>query len=377
MNAAEIDNYMDTALRLAQRGLGNVWPNPAVGCVIVCLRDGLPVVAARGWTQPGGRPHAEAAALEQLYRRIGPDAARGAIAFVSLEPCSHHGRTPPCVEALIAAGIGRVVVACEDPDPRVSGRGMARLRDAGIEVVTGVRREAAETINAGFFSRIRKGRPLVTWKTATSLDGRIATASGHSQWITGDVARAYAHLERACHDAILIGAGTAAHDNPRLTSRLPGLSARSPVRVVLDSHLRLPLTAHLVAEAGATPTWLIARDDNDRVRVRALRDLGVEVLEVPVGNDQRIDIGAALDELGNRGLTRILIEGGARVAASLVAGDFIDRIQWYRAPKLVGAGGLPAAMPFGLDNLSRAPRFARTGMRKLGDDWLESYRRLE
>jgi diaminohydroxyphosphoribosylaminopyrimidine deaminase/5-amino-6-(5-phosphoribosylamino)uracil reductase len=368
-------DFMDTALRLAQRGLGNTWPNPAVGCVIVRYRDGTPVVLARGWTQPGGRPHAEAVALDELYRRHGRNAARGAVVYVSLEPCSHHGRTPPCADALIDAGVGRVVIACEDPDPRVAGRGIARLRAAGIEVVTDVRRAAAEDVNAGFFCCVDTGRPLVAWKTATSLDGRIATAAGHSQWITGEAARAHAHLERARHDAILVGVGTAAHDDPLLTCRLPGMSARSPVRIVLDSHLQLPLTARLVAEAGDVATWLIARDDNEPVRVRAFRDLGVEVLEVPADASRRLDIGVALRELGSRGLTRLLVEGGAGVAASLIAGDFVDRILWYRAPMLIGGDGLSAAGAFGLADLAKAPRFERTGLRRFGDDWLETYRR--
>src|SRR5689334_20006331 len=213
---------MRAALALARRGLGTVWPNPAVGCVIVS--DGR--VVGRGWTQPGGRPHGETEAL----RRAG-EAARRATAYVSLEPCCHWGKTPPCVDALIAAGVRRVVVALEDPDPRVAGRGIARLRDAGVEVETGVCTEEAAEINAGFFCRLRLGRPLVTLKLATSLDGRIATRSGESQWITGPPARERSHLLRATHDAILVGTETVIADDPQLTCRLPGLADRSPVRV--------------------------------------------------------------------------------------------------------------------------------------------------
>lgn len=370
------NSFMDTALRLAQRGLGNVWPNPAVGCVIVGERDGQPIVLARGWTQPGGRPHAEAVALDDLFRRHGRDAARDATVFVSLEPCSHHGRTPPCADALVAAGVARVVIACCDPDDRVSGRGVARLREAGIAVEVGIRDTVARELNAGFFCRVEKGRPLVTWKTATSLDGRIATASGHSQWITGEAARAHAHLERARYDAVLVGVGTAITDDPRLTARLPGLGNRSPVRIVLDSHLRLPLTARLVMEAAEVPTWLIARDDNDQLRIRALRDLGVLVLEVPAGTDRRLDLGLALRALGDRGICRLLVEGGARAAASFIAGNFVDRIYWYRAPSLVGGAGLSATAPFGPADMYSAPRFVRIGLRKFADDWLETYRRI-
>jgi diaminohydroxyphosphoribosylaminopyrimidine deaminase/5-amino-6-(5-phosphoribosylamino)uracil reductase len=369
------DHFMAAALRLAQRGLGNVWPNPAVGCIIVDMRGDRPVVLGRGWTQPGGRPHAETVALDALFRRRGKDAARGATVFVSLEPCSHQGRTPPCADALISAGVARVVLACEDPDPRVSGRGVARLREAGIDVLAGVCQAAAEALNAGFFRRVSSGEPLVTWKTATSLDGRIATVSGHSQWITSEMARAHAHLERARHDAILIGLGTAISDDPQLTCRLPGLGARSPVRVVLDSRLRLPLTARLVSEAGSPPTWLVTRDDNDPVRLQALRDLGVDVIEVPPDTDQRLDLHAALRALGDRGITRLLVEGGARVATALIASDAVDRILWYRAPRLIGGDGLSAIVGFGLDDLAEAPRFERIGLRALGEDRLEIYRR--
>jgi diaminohydroxyphosphoribosylaminopyrimidine deaminase / 5-amino-6-(5-phosphoribosylamino)uracil reductase len=367
--------FMDTALRLAERGLGNTWPNPSVGCVILRYRDGLPVVLARGWTQPGGRPHAETMALDDLARRHGPDAARGAIAFVSLEPCSHYGRTPPCADALIAAGVGRVVVACEDPDPRVSGRGIARLRDAGIEVVVGVGQNQAELLNSGFFQRVRTGRPAVHLKIASSLDGRVAARSGHSQWITGAVARAHGHLQRACHNAILIGLGTAVADDPLLTCRLPGMEGRSPVRIVLDSRLRLPLTARLVADARNTPTWLIVRADSEPTRLQAFRDVGVEVIAVPVDGDQRLDMAQLLQTLGERGLTRILVEGGPRVATTLIAGDLVDEVLWYRAPMLVGGDGVSAIGAFGLQSLAAAPRFERSGLQKLGDDWLETYRR--
>lgn len=373
---AAIDGrFMEVALRLAQRGLGNVWPNPAVGCVIVAHRDGRPVVLARGWTQPGGRPHAEAVALDDLLRRHGAGAARGATAYVSLEPCSHHGRTPPCADALVAAGVARVVVACRDPDSRVAGRGITRLREAAIAVTTGVCEAQAETLNTGFLSRVAKGRPLVTWKVATSLDGRIATQSGQSQWITGEGARAHGHLERARHDAILVGVGTAIADDPELTCRLPGLEDRSPVRIVLDTRLRLPMTARLIAGARFTATWLIARQDNDPLRLRALRDLGVDVIEVPLDADRRLDLTFALRALSDRGVTRLLVEGGARVATALIASDLVDHILWYRAPLLIGGDGLSAVVPFGLASLAAAPRFERTGLRRLGDDWLETYQR--
>src|SRR5712691_3294525 len=260
---------MRAALALARRGLGTVWPNPAVGCVIA--RDGR--VVGRGWTQPGGRPHAETEAL----RRAG-EAARGATAYVTLEPCCHWGRTPPCADALIAAVLRRVVVALEDPDPRVAGGGLARLRAAGLAVETGLGAAEAAEINAGFLNRLRLGRPLVTLKLATSLDGRIATASGESRWITGAPARERAHLLRATHDAILVGTDTVLADDPQLTCRLPGLAEHSPVRVVIDRQLRVPLGAQVFAEARAVPTWVLTLPSADQARRKALSDAGVVVI---------------------------------------------------------------------------------------------------
>ena len=276
---------MTAALGLARRGLGTVWPNPAVGCILV--REGR--VVGRGWTQPGGRPHAESEAL----RRAGA-AASGAAAYVSLEPCNHHGKTPPCAEALIAAGIRRAVVALKDPDPRVAGRGIARLEAAGIEVALGLLGEEAAELNAGFLSLMQKGRPLVCWKTATTLDGKIATRTGESRWITGELARARAHLLRAASDAVAVGVGTALADDPELTCRLTGLEPASPVRVVIDGRLRLALTSRLVATARATPSWLITRSDAAEERCQVLRDAGVEVIAVEPGEGDRPDLGRPL-----------------------------------------------------------------------------------
>ncbi|MGH7115700.1 MAG: bifunctional diaminohydroxyphosphoribosylaminopyrimidine deaminase/5-amino-6-(5-phosphoribosylamino)uracil reductase RibD, partial [Stellaceae bacterium] len=252
---------MRTALALARRGLGAVWPNPAVGCVIISQGR----VVGRGWTQPGGRPHAETEAL----RRAG-GAARDATAYVSLEPCCHWGRTPPCADALIKAGVRRVVIALEDPDPRVAGNGIARLRAAGLAVEIGPGAEDAAEINAGFLTRQRLGRPLVTLKLATSLDGRIATGSGESQWITGPPARQRAHLLRARHDAVMVGTGTVLADDPELTCRLPGLGHRSPLRVVLDRRLRIPRSAHVIADARQSPTWVFTLSGADPARREAL-----------------------------------------------------------------------------------------------------------
>ncbi|MHA1599955.1 MAG: bifunctional diaminohydroxyphosphoribosylaminopyrimidine deaminase/5-amino-6-(5-phosphoribosylamino)uracil reductase RibD [Alphaproteobacteria bacterium] len=356
--------HMQAALALARRGLGLVAPNPAVGCVLV--RDGR--VVGRGWTQPGGRPHAETEAL----RRAG-SAARGACAYVTLEPCSHHGKTPPCAEALVAAGISRCVVALEDPDPRVDGGGLAHLRTSGIDVVVGPGAAAAADINAGYLVQRRQGRPLVTLKLATTLDGRIATKSGASQWITGEAARARAHLLRACHDAVMVGSGTAVLDNPRLDVRLDGLAATSPVRVVLDGRLRLPLTHDLVRRARQQPTWLITRDQADRDRVEAYEGAGVEVMTVDTDADGRLSLQSALTALGQRGLTRVLVEGGGAVAAGLLRLGLVDRLAWFRSPRVIGGDGLPAIAGFGLVELAEAPAFVLTDLMNVGNDMLETY----
>jgi diaminohydroxyphosphoribosylaminopyrimidine deaminase / 5-amino-6-(5-phosphoribosylamino)uracil reductase len=356
---------MRAALALARRGLGNVWPNPAVGCVIV--KDGR--VVGRGWTQPGGRPHAETEALA----RAGA-AAKGATAFVSLEPCSHHGKTAPCADALIAAGIARVVAAIEDPDPRVAGAGFARLRRARIAVDTGLCASEAAELNAGFFSRIRQGRPLVTLKLATSLDGRIATATGESRWITGAAARERAHLLRATHDAALVGTGTASADDPQLTCRLPGLAARSPVRVVLDRTLRLPPTLRLFTEDPAL-TWVVALPSADPVRKAALARRGVEVVPVDADASGGLDLGAALRQLADKGVTRLLVEGGSALAAALLRAGLVDRLVWMRAPMAIGGDGVPAVAPLGLEALSFAPRFELMTSEAADGDLIETYRR--
>jgi diaminohydroxyphosphoribosylaminopyrimidine deaminase / 5-amino-6-(5-phosphoribosylamino)uracil reductase len=359
--------HMRAALALARRGLGNTWPNPAVGCVIVKDRR----VVGRGWTQPGGRPHAETEALA----RAG-DAAPGATAYVSLEPCSHHGRTPPCDAALIAAGIARAVVAVEDPDPRVSGAGIARLRAAGVAVETGLCSAEAADLNAGFFTRIAQGRPLITLKLATSLDGRIATATGESRWITGPAARERAHLLRAMHDAVLVGTGTALADDPELTCRLSGLETRSPVRIVIDRSLRLPTTLHLFAAAGPAPTWLVTAPSADAGRQKALAGQGVKVLAVESDQAGAIDLAQMLQRLGAEGLTRLLVEGGGTLAAALLRAALVDRLVCMRAPMVIGGDGTPAIAALVLGKLADAPRFVLEASETAGGDLIETYRRV-
>ncbi len=356
---------MQAALGLARRGLGQVWPNPAVGCVIVAQGR----VVGRGWTQPGGRPHAESEALA----RAG-EAARGATAYVTLEPCNHHGRTPPCTEALAAAGIGRVVAALEDPDERVAGGGFKRLAEAGIEVETGTGAAEAGEINAGYFMRALHGRPLFTLKTATTLDGRIATAGGESQWITGQAARDRAHLLRAGHDAVMIGLATAAADNPRLTCRLPGMHGRSGVRIVLDANLDLPLEGHLVATAREVPTWLVTVTPDDPRREQTLTEAGVHVIHAPPGDDGRPDLEWTAAELGGRGLTRVLVEAGGRLAAAMIRAALIDRLAWFRAPSVIGGDGIPAIADLGLAKLDQMPAFEPISGGSAGSDRLEIYR---
>ncbi len=357
--------FLRAALNLAVRGLGRVAPNPAVGCLIV--KEGR--VVGRGWTQPGGRPHAETEALRQAGAL-----AKGACAYVTLEPCSHHGKTPPCAEALIAAGIARCVVAMGDPDERVNGRGIDQLREAGIEVSLGLYEGAAREVNEGFLRRVTQGRPMVTLKVASTLDGRIATRSGQSQWITGPAARQRGHLLRASHDAILVGSGTALADNPRLDVRLPGLADRSPLRVVLDGRLRLPLTQDLVVRAKEQPTLLFTGPRHDAERLEAYRAAGVEIVELGQA-DRPLPLDEVLRALGSRGVTRLLVEGGGEIAGALMAADLVDRIQWFRAGGVIGGDGLPAIGAFGLDLLQNMPKFALRSSIALAEDRLEVFHR--
>ena len=355
--------HMRHALALAARGLGQVAPNPAVGCVIVAPENGH--ILGRGWTRPGGRPHAETVALAEAG-----EAARGATAYVTLEPCAHHGKTPPCAEALIRAGVARVVVAVEDPDSRVSGQGFAMLRTAGISVTTNVLTKESETLNEGFFKKVTAHRPLVTLKIAQSLDGRTASASGESQWITGEAARAYGHLLRARHDAILSGIETALKDDPSLTCRLPGREGRSPVRVVLDSRLRLSEWSKLVQTAKEVPTLIFTTSASEG---GALKVCGAEIIRVPPDPRGQPDVGAVLGVLAERGITRLLVEGGAIVHASFLNRGLADRLEVFTAPRLLGSAGQGSVGALAALALGDAPGFKRVASRGFGPDLLESY----
>ncbi|MEM7318926.1 MAG: bifunctional diaminohydroxyphosphoribosylaminopyrimidine deaminase/5-amino-6-(5-phosphoribosylamino)uracil reductase RibD [Pseudomonadota bacterium] len=358
------EGYMALALSLGRRALGTSWPNPAVGCVVVS--EGR--IVGRGHTQPGGRPHAETVALIQAGA-----SAKGATAYVSLEPCSHHGQTPPCAQALIDAGISRVVCAVEDSDPRVSGQGFAMLRDAGIEVQTGVGEAQAERDQQGFFMRTEQGRPMVTLKLASSFDGRIATASGESKWITGPDARRVVHAMRASHDAVLIGAGTARADDPSLTVRDLGIT-RQPVRIVASRHLDLPLLGQLARTANDIPVWLCHGSGADHERIRAWEGLGANLIPCALQGVQ-IDAVDMLQQLGHAGLTRVFCEGGAALAASLLEADLVDELVVFSAGLTIGAEGLPAVGAMGLERLEDAPRFNLVETRPVGGDVMQRWSR--
>jgi diaminohydroxyphosphoribosylaminopyrimidine deaminase/5-amino-6-(5-phosphoribosylamino)uracil reductase len=353
---------MALALALGRRGLGRTWPNPAVGAVIVRRDGGQPRIVGRGWTQPGGRPHAEIEAL----RRAG-EAARGADLYVTLEPCSHHGKSPPCADAIIAAGVARVVSALEDPNPEVAGAGHARLRAAGLAVAVGVGADEARLDHAGHLRRMRDGRPHVALKLAISADGKVGAEGRQPAAITGPEARDRVHLMRAQSDAVMIGIGTALADDPMLTCRLPGMAASSPVRMVLDSGLRLPLGSRLVRSAREVPVWVVAEVQASRSAEDALTGEGVTVLRAPHAHG-RLDLAAALKLIAARGITRLMVEGGPILAAALLAADLIDEAVLFSSPTVVGAAGVDALEGMPLAALTESPRFKCVASESVGAD---------
>jgi diaminohydroxyphosphoribosylaminopyrimidine deaminase / 5-amino-6-(5-phosphoribosylamino)uracil reductase len=348
--------FMRRALSLAARGLGRTWPNPAVGAVLV--RGGR--VVGEGFHTRAGAPHAEIEALRAAGAR-----ARGADLFVTLEPCTHHGRTPPCVEALLGLGLARVVVAVADPNPRVRGRGIRALRRHGIPLTVGVGAEEAGELLAGFRSRVLRGRPLVTLKLAVTLDGRIAARGGDARWITGAAARREAHALRGVSDAVLVGAGTVRADDPRLTCRIPG--GHDPFRIVLVGRtLDLPRRAQVLAPGGP-PTLVVAPTGAPTRRVDALRRAGIDVLLLP-GPRGRVRFAALARALGERGLTSLLVEGGAGVAAEALGAGVVDRVVLFVAPVLLGGDGIPAIGGLGVGRVADALRLAPIRVRQVGDD---------
>jgi diaminohydroxyphosphoribosylaminopyrimidine deaminase/5-amino-6-(5-phosphoribosylamino)uracil reductase len=359
--------FMQLALTLGRRGLGRTWPNPAVGAVVV--KDG--VIVGRGWTQAGGRPHAEPEALKHAG-----EAARGATLYVTLEPCSHFGKSPPCADAIVAAGIARVVSAIGDPNPEVAGQGYAKLRAAGITVDIGAGAVEAARDHAGHFRRVRDKRPHVILKLAVSSDDKIGTAGRKSVAITGEAARARVHLLRAQCDAILVGIGTVRADDPLLTCRLPGMEARSPVRVVLDRSLRISGTSRLVQSARETPLWVMTSNVSEAPAAMKLGAAGAQVIRVgTTTTPPGLDLEAVLHALAGRGITRLLVEGGARVASSFVAANLVDEVWLLRGPDPVGADGVAALGALPLSALTGSPTFKRRASEMLQKDILAVYER--
>lgn len=349
---------MDRALALARRALGRTFPNPPVGAVFV--RDGR--IVGEGWTRPAGGPHAEVVALRQAGAR-----ARGADLYVTLEPCVHHGHTPPCTDALVPLRLRRVVVARTDPNPRVRGRGLRLLRAAGAQVSVGVGADAAEELLAGHRSLVERGRPWTVLKLGSSLDGRIALASGRSRWITGAEARRRAHALRGESDAVLVGAGTIRADDPQLTCRLRG--GRYPIRVVLaGKRVALPRGARVLRD-GRAPTWVLVPRGATRAAVAELRRRGIVVIEV-AGRAGHVAFGAASRALGARGVTRLLVEGGGAVAAAALQARAVDEIAIFLAPMLIGADGVAAVGRLAVRTLDRVVRLRRVRIERIGPDLL-------
>jgi diaminohydroxyphosphoribosylaminopyrimidine deaminase/5-amino-6-(5-phosphoribosylamino)uracil reductase len=357
--------FMALALTLGRRGLGRTWPNPAVGAVIV--KDG--VIVGRGWTQSGGRPHAEVEAL----RRAG-EAARGATLYVTLEPCSHHGKSPPCADAIVGAGLARVVSAIEDPNPEVAGQGHARLRSAGIVVDVGTGADEARRDHAGHIRRMRDGRPHVMLKLAISADGKVGAAGRTRVAITGAQVRDRVHLLRAQSDAIMVGIGTALADDPLLTCRLPGMEKDSPVRIVLDTSLRLPPASRLVQTARALPVWVVTGANAPRTAEEVLAADGVVVLRAPERGDG-LDLMEVLKLIAMRGISRLMIEGGPTLAAAFVAAELVDEAVLFHSPTIVGPDGIDALDGLPLGALTRSGLLRHLATEPIGADRCEVFER--
>jgi diaminohydroxyphosphoribosylaminopyrimidine deaminase/5-amino-6-(5-phosphoribosylamino)uracil reductase len=363
MPEADDARFMALALTLGRRGLGNTWPNPAVGAVVV--KNGQ--ILGRGWTQPGGRPHAETQAL----KRAGKE-ARGATLYVTLEPCAHQGKTPPCADAVIRAGIARVVSALEDVNPEVAGQGHERLRGKNIAVEVGLGADEALRAHVGHIRRMRDGRPHVLLKLAVSSDGKAGAAGRQPARITAAEARQQVFLLRAQSDAILVGLGTVMADNPSLTSRLPGMRERSPVRIVLDAELRVPLSMNVVSTARENPTWIFASPAASAIAEKFLRDKGVEVFRVKA-KDGKLDLAQVLKVLAERGITRLMVEGGPRVGASFVAADLVDEAVVFHGPNAIGKDGIDALE--GLSLKALAKHLHLVGSEAVGPDSAERFER--
>ncbi len=352
---------MQLALQLARRQVGQTWPNPSVGAVVVA--DGQ--IVGQGVTARGGRPHAETQALA-----LAGEKARGAILYVSLEPCSHHGKTPPCAEAIIAAGVSLVVVACRDTNPLISGRGIAMLQKAGIEVTEGVFEAEARKVNEGFFSVVESKLPFVSLKLASSLDGKIASSTGQSQWITGEKARAKGQMLRGRYDAIITGMGTVLADDPELTCRVTGLEQNSPVRVVFDREGRFHSELKMTKTAKTTPIWVFSGVEN--AKKDELEALGVHFLPIS-GKNSAEQLQNALVLLAEKGITRVLVEAGAKLSTSFLQSGHVSRMYWFRAGVLLGSDGLAGVGGGFPASIADATRWACVEQHSIGPDQLDVF----
>ncbi len=349
--------YMNSALGMACRGVGRTAENPSVGCVVV--KDGI--VLARARTSDGGRPHAESTALQQAG-----DDARGATLYVTLEPCTHHGQTPPCVEAIIRAGIKRVVIGTQDVDPRVSGKAQVILEDAGVQVTLDVCKEACNEVISGFKMRMTQKRPFVTLKAACSLDGKIALSNGKSKWITGGLARRHVHQLRSRHDAILVGIDTILADDPMLTTRLDGVE-HSISRVVLDTYMRLHPSSNVVQTAKNTPVLLFYTQKSEYYDI--LKDAGVQMHQIEVHN-----VYDSLKVLAEQGINRLLVEGGRRIHSAFLRQNLCDELLLYRSPNVLGGDAKGLFEPFEIEDLSDRYQFSKINTQQLDQDVLETFR---
>lgn len=362
------DRFMAAAASYARRALGRVWPNPAVGALIVRDDGDGPVIVGRGYTRPPGGPHAEVVALTEAGEK-----ARGATCYVTLEPCSHQGRTGPCSVALAEAGVRRVVIGLLDPNPRVAGRGVAMLRDAGVEVASGIREDLCAALHAGHVSRLTRGRPQVVLKLAVSRDGYIGKSGAGQIAITGEDVFRRVHILRAECDGILVGIGTALADDPVLNCRLPGLGHRSPVRIILDTSARLPLDSNLVATAAEVPLWLLVAADADPDRTEALASAGCTVIRLARPKDGRIEPQAAVRALGQRGITKLMVEGGSAIARAFLDADLADEVIISQSELVIGEGGIPPFGDRGVDLVSQDPGYRTVGQRTVGADTMTHY----
>ena len=364
----EQEAFMRLALSLARRGLGNVWPNPAVGCVIVSKGQ----IVGRGWTMPGGRPHAEVVALKQAG-----GLARGGEVYVTLEPCCHEGKTGPCAEALVSAGIKKIYISTLDPDPRVNGKGVLFLKKNKISTSVGLLEKEAIRLNLGFFLKISQGRPLVTMKTASTLDGKIALGNGLSKWITNESARGFSHLFRYIHDAVAVGSGTVLADNPNLTCRLPGITNCNKPRIILDRRLRTADDSNLANSARETPVWIVTSDTHKKHKFKKLEEKGVKIILSSLNGEPKADLITVLKHLGKLGLTRLLFEPGSQLGAALLTAGLVDQLVVFRSSSIAGNDGVGMIGNLYLSEISNMPKMVRNYGLEIEENYLEVFERPE